>query len=62
MAWLGDTNILLRFRTPTAPQHTLIRDALDALKKRGETVYIAPQNWLSFGTRQRARSNETALD
>lgn len=48
MAYLADTNILLRWVSPSDPQHSLAVSAVKALQHRGETVHITPQNLIEF--------------
>jgi predicted nucleic acid-binding protein len=48
MPYLVDTNILLRWAQPNHPQYALVRQALDILQKRGDAVYVTPQNLIEF--------------
>src|SRR5215218_1494630 len=48
MAYLADTNILLRWVSPSDPQHSLAVSSVKALQHRGETVHITPQNLIEF--------------
>lgn len=38
MLFMADTNILLRFVSPSDPNHILVRDAIYSLLERGEEV------------------------
>lgn len=44
MAYLLDTNILLRLFDKNSADHETVVTAVDALKEQGETLYFAPQN------------------
>lgn len=48
MAYLADTNVLLRWVTPADPQHSLAVSSVKALQRRGEVVHITPQNLIEF--------------
>ena len=48
MLILVDSGILLRLLERTDPQHGVIRDAVRALRGRGETLVTAPQNASEF--------------
>jgi predicted nucleic acid-binding protein len=48
MPHLADTNILLRWVQPHHPQYPMIQAALNALRRRGEAIYITPQNLIEF--------------
>jgi predicted nucleic acid-binding protein len=48
MAYLVDTNILLRWVSPADPQHSLAVDSVKELQRRGEAVYITSQNLIEF--------------
>jgi predicted nucleic acid-binding protein len=48
MAYLVDTNILLRWVSPADPQHSLAVSSIKALQHRGEIVHITPQNLIEF--------------
>jgi predicted nucleic acid-binding protein len=48
MAYLVDTNILLRWVSPADPQHSLAVSSVKALQRRGEIVHITPQNLIEF--------------
>lgn len=48
MAYLADTNILLRWVSPADPQHSLAVSSVKALQRRGEIVHITPQNLIEF--------------
>lgn len=45
---MADTNILLRFISPSDPNHGLIRDVIYSLLKRGEQVCYTSQNLAEF--------------
>lgn len=48
MSWLIDTNILLRWVHPSWPEHLLTRDAIRALERSGDDLYVTPQNLTEF--------------
>jgi predicted nucleic acid-binding protein len=48
MAFLIDTNILLRLVQPRHPQSTIARRALDVLRSRAEPLCICHQNIVEF--------------
>ena len=48
MAYLADTNILLRLLQRSDPEHWLVRAALRTLHGRGERICFAPQNLVEF--------------
>jgi predicted nucleic acid-binding protein len=48
MAWLADTNVLLRLTHRTDANHQLVRAALRTLHDRGETIFYAAQNLVEF--------------
>jgi predicted nucleic acid-binding protein len=48
MPYLADTNILLRWVTPSDPQHSLAVASVKELQRLGETVHITPQNLIEF--------------
>lgn len=48
IAWLVDTNVLLRWALQRDPLHASVRSALHALKDRGDAVYVTPQNIVEF--------------
>ncbi|MBX3279991.1 MAG: type II toxin-antitoxin system VapC family toxin [Acidobacteria bacterium] len=48
MAYLIDTNVLLRRARPGDPQHGVARLAIRRLKRRGEDLYINSQNVIEF--------------
>ncbi|NEO54026.1 MAG: type II toxin-antitoxin system VapC family toxin [Okeania sp. SIO3B5] len=48
MTYLLDTNILLRLRQTTHPQHSNALKAVLFLKKKQETLCIFPQNLMGF--------------
>src|SRR5437764_125828 len=45
-----DTNILARLVLDTHPQHLVAQQSVDALKRRGETLCILPQNLYELWT------------
>ena len=45
---LLDTNVLLRWATPTDPLCVTVRATIDALHAGGETLCIVPQNLYEF--------------
>jgi predicted nucleic acid-binding protein len=48
MAYLADTNIVIRRVVTGDPQYPLISSALNLLDQRSETVYITAQNLVEF--------------
>jgi predicted nucleic acid-binding protein len=48
MAYLVDTNLLLRSSQPSSPLYRLANTAVAALLTRGEAVHIVPQNLIEF--------------
>jgi len=48
MSYLADTNILLRFISPSDPNHVLVRSVISSLLKQGERVCYTPQNLVEF--------------
>jgi predicted nucleic acid-binding protein len=48
MAYLADTNVLLRLLQRGDPDHEAIRSALRTLYQRGEQVCFSPQNLVEF--------------
>lgn len=48
MAYLADTNVLLRGVQSGDPHHTVARAAVETLLARGETLYLATQNLVEF--------------
>jgi predicted nucleic acid-binding protein len=48
MAYLSDTNILLRWQRPTDPLYPVAQQAVKALQRRGERLYVTPQNYIEF--------------
>jgi predicted nucleic acid-binding protein len=48
MPYLADTNILLRFISPSDPNHPLIRNAIQTLLQQGEQICYTSQNLAEF--------------
>lgn len=48
MTFLVDTNVLLRSAEPSHPMYEDAVNATNALLRRGEELYIAPQNLIEF--------------
>jgi predicted nucleic acid-binding protein len=48
MNTLLDTNILTRSAQPGHPMHQRAVDAVDFLRRRGETLHVVPQNFYEF--------------
>jgi len=48
MSYLVDTNILLRLVQKNSPMHSDTQRAVFRLKKKGESLYIIPQNIIEF--------------
>lgn len=44
MAYLVDTNVLVRWAEPTDPDHSLATEAVETLILAEQTLYITPQN------------------
>lgn len=48
MAYLADTNIIVRRILPDDPHHATVTSSLLALEQQGETVYITSQSLIEF--------------
>ncbi len=48
MLYIADTNVLLRFISPSDPNHILVRDAIYSLLLKGEEVCYTSQNLGEF--------------
>jgi len=48
MAYLADTNVLLRWIEPGTPMCEQAREAVKTLRSSGELVFITPQNIVEF--------------
>jgi predicted nucleic acid-binding protein len=48
VAYLADTNVLLRWPRPTAPLYAAAQQAVRSLLRRGEQLYVTPQNFVEF--------------
>jgi predicted nucleic acid-binding protein len=48
MVYLADTNILLRFVSPSDSHHTLVVDTFSSLLKQGKRIHYTPQNLVEF--------------
>jgi predicted nucleic acid-binding protein len=48
MSYLSDTNILTRWAQPHLPEYPVVIAAIEALRDRGEDVFITPQNLIEF--------------
>jgi predicted nucleic acid-binding protein len=48
MSHLADTNCLLRWAQPHHPLYSVARAAIIELQRRGEDVFITPQNLIEF--------------
>ena len=48
MAYLIDTNVLLRFVQHSEPQHPEVRAALINLRQQGEKLCLTPQTLVEF--------------
>lgn len=46
--YLPDTNLLLRIGDANSPLYTVINDAINTLRTRGDRVYLVPQNLYEF--------------
>ena len=60
MAWLSDTNILLRMAQPAHPMYEEALQAVEKLLERGEQMCIVPQNITEFwnvATRREGSAN-----
>jgi predicted nucleic acid-binding protein len=47
-SYLADTNLLLRLADRNSAQHSIATQALAQLLKRGDEVYLTPQNFIEF--------------
>lgn len=50
MAYLIETNILMRLANPNDALHSVADNAIVALRLRGEALHTAPQNLVEFRT------------
>jgi predicted nucleic acid-binding protein len=48
MPYLADTNVLLRWQRPADPLYAVAQQAVRTLLRRGEQVYVTPQNFVEF--------------
>jgi predicted nucleic acid-binding protein len=48
MTYLVDTNVLLRWSQTQLPEHPLAFGAVDTLQRRGEVVFLTPQNLVEY--------------
>lgn len=48
MAYLLDTNILVRLANPADPDYTLTNRTVEVFLNRGEVLHVTPQNLLEF--------------
>ena len=48
MSYLADTNILTRWTQPHLPEYAHVISAVEALRERGEAVFVTPQNLIEF--------------
>ena len=48
MSYLVDTNLLLRLAEPKHPMYSIVLNATDVLRTRGELLGIVPQNLIEF--------------
>ena len=46
--YLADTNLLLRLADPASAQHAIATKALAQLFRRGDEVFLTPQNFIEF--------------
>lgn len=46
--YLADTNLLLRLADPASPQHAIATQALARLFRKGDEVFLTPQNFIEF--------------
>jgi predicted nucleic acid-binding protein len=46
--YLADTNLLLRLADSASPQHAIATEALAQLFRRGDEVFLTPQNFIEF--------------
>jgi predicted nucleic acid-binding protein len=46
--YLADTNLLLRLADPTAPQHSMATQVFVQLLRRGDEIFLTPQNFIEF--------------
>lgn len=50
MFFMADTNILLRFISPSDPNHILVRDAIYSLLQKEKKSVTHHKFWENFGT------------
>ncbi|HEY0460722.1 MAG TPA: type II toxin-antitoxin system VapC family toxin [Pyrinomonadaceae bacterium] len=48
MIYLADTNFALRFAFRQNPQHNTVRQAVRALRQKGDEIFIVPQTCVEF--------------
>jgi predicted nucleic acid-binding protein len=48
VAYLADTNLLLRLADPASPQHVIATQALARLFRQGDEVFLTAQNFIEF--------------
>ena len=46
--YLADTNLLLRLADPASPQHPVATQAFAQLLRRGDEIFLTPQNFIEF--------------
>jgi predicted nucleic acid-binding protein len=61
VAYLIDTNILLRSADPAHPMHSDATNAISFLRSRGETLCITPQNLIEFWNVYTRPANKNGL-
>jgi predicted nucleic acid-binding protein len=48
VAYLADTNVLLRWAQPSHPDHLVARNAIETLLQRGDQIFLTAQNVIEF--------------
>jgi predicted nucleic acid-binding protein len=56
-----DTNVLTRWTQPHLPEYALVISAVEAIRDRGESVFITPQNLVEFWSVATRPSNVNGL-
>lgn len=61
MAYLLDTNVLLRSADPNHPMYNSATNAISSLRNQGETLCIVPQNLIEFWNVYTRPANKNGL-
>jgi predicted nucleic acid-binding protein len=48
LSFIADTNVILRSIDPGSPQHTVATEAIAALLRRGDQIFLTPQILIEF--------------